>query len=207
MDNHTLRNRLECSVYNDKLYDSMGMAAVITNYFLPFTFVVFLNSTVLCRLCRRRLVELRSTITLTLILVCLVHLCCTLPFQCWWIYYEIPDQLGDCSWLKTKLEWRTLTFTIRNINYMANFFLYSCSSKLFRDELRGLILLWLLPHERYQSYHYRRQSLYDNMQQQNISLLGLIMRRLSGALEQKDGEIIINPVGNDMPDGNRITNV
>jgi hypothetical protein len=168
----------------------MGMVSVIINYFLPFIFVLLLNSTVIYRLCQRGIVELTSSITVTLTLVCLVHLFCTLPFQCWWIYYEIPDQTGDCSWLKNKLTWRTITFTIRNINYMANFFLYSCSSKLFRDELKGLIFLCLLPHEKYQSYHYRRQSLYDNMQQQRVSLTHLIMRRLSRTTELTNGGII-----------------
>ncbi|CAF4692166.1 unnamed protein product [Rotaria sp. Silwood1] len=161
------------------LYDSMGMFSVIINYILPFMFVLLLNSTVIYRLCQRGIVELTSSITVMLTLVCLVHLFCTLPFQCWWIYYEIPDQTGDCIWLKKKLTWRTITFTIRNINYMANFFLYSCSSKLFRNELKSLIFLSLLPHEKYQNYHYRRQSLYDNMQQQRISLTHLVMRRLS----------------------------
>lgn len=185
----------KCSVYDDSLYDSMGMVSVVINYFLPFIFVLLLNSTVIYRLCQRGIVELTSSITVTLTLVCLVHLFCTLPFQCWWIYYEIPDQTGDCLWLKTKLTWRTITFTIRNINYMANFFLYSCSSKLFRDELQGLIFLCLLPHEKYQSYHYRRQSLYDNMQQQNVSLLRLIMRRLSRTGEYPNGGVIVNMAG------------
>jgi hypothetical protein len=80
---------------------------------------------------------------------------------------------------------------------MANFFLYSCSSKLFRDELKGLVLLCLLPHEKYQSYHYRRQSLYDNMQQQNVSLFRLIMRRFSRTPDYTNGGvgIIVNPAG------------
>jgi hypothetical protein len=86
---------------------------------------------------------------------------------------------------------------------MANFFLYSCSSKLFRDELKGLILLCLLPHEKYQNYHYRRQSLYDNMQQQRVSLTQLIMRRLSRTTELTNGGVITSaaisangPIGN-----------
>jgi hypothetical protein len=195
LENHTLVHYSKCGVYDDSLYDLMGMISVIINYFLPFIFVLLLNSTVIYRLCQRGIVELTSSITVTLTLVCLVHLFCTLPFQCWWIYYEIPDQTGDCLWLKNKLKWRTITFTIRNINYMANFFLYSCSSKLFRDELKGLIFLCLLPHEKYQSYHYRRQSLYDNMQQQNVSLLRLIMRRFSRTPDYTNGGIIINPVG------------
>ena len=203
----TLLNKNEtqpkCRVTNDSLYDSMGMLAVIMNYILPFIFVLLLNSTVIYRLCRRGIVELTSSITVMLTLVCIVHLCCTLPFQCWWIYYEIPDRTGDCSWLKTKLIWRTITFTIRNLNYMANFFLYSCSSKFFRDELKGLILLCLLPHEKYQNYHYRRQSMYDNMQQQRVSLTHLIMRRISRATEVTNVGIITSgtiqtnaPIGN-----------
>ncbi len=195
LENHTLVHYSKCGVYDDSLYDLMGMISVIINYFLPFIFVLLLNSTVIYRLCQRGIVELTSSITVTLTLVCLVHLFCTLPFQCLWIYYEVPDQTGDCSWLKNKLKWRTITFTIRNINYMANFFLYSCSSKLFRDELKGLVFLCLLPHEKYQSYHYRRQSLYDNMQQQNVSLLRLIMRRFSRTPDYTNGGIIINPVG------------
>ena len=173
----------------------MGMISVVINYILPFILVLLLNSTVIYRLCQRGIVELTSSITVTLTLVCVVHLCCTLPFQCWWIYYEIPDRTGDCHWLKTKLIWRTVTFTIRNVNYMANFFLYSCSSKLFRDELQGLILLCLLPHEKYQSYHYRRQSMYDNMQQQNVSLFRLIMRRLSRTPEYPNAGLITNMAG------------
>jgi hypothetical protein len=180
----------KCDVYNDSLYDSMGMFSVIINYILPFIFVLLLNSTVIYRLCQRGIVELRSSITVMLTLVCIVHLFCTLPFQCWWIYYEIPDQTGDCLWLKNKLIWRTITFTIRNINYMANFFLYSCSSKVFRDELKSLIFLCLLPHEKYQSYHYRRQSLYDNMQQQRVSLTHLVMRRLSRTTELTNAAVI-----------------
>ncbi|CAF0976854.1 unnamed protein product [Adineta steineri] len=180
----------KCSVYDENLYDSMGMASIIINYILPFIFVLLLNSTVIYRLCQRGMVELTSSITVMLTLVCLVHLFCTLPFQCWWIYYEIPDQTGNCLWLKKKLTWRTITFTIRNINYMANFFLYSCSSKFFRDELKGLIFLCLLPHEKYQSYHYRRQSLYDNMQQR-VSLTQLVMRRLSRATEVTNAGIMI----------------
>jgi hypothetical protein len=180
---------MKCSLYNDSLYDVMGMFSLIINYILPFIFVLLLNSTVIYRLCQRGMVELTSSITVMLTLVCIVHLFCTLPFQCWWIYYEIPDQTGDCGWLKTKLIWRTITFTIRNINYMANFFLYSCSSKFFRGELKGLILLCLLPHEKYQSYHYRRQSLYDNMQQR-VSLTQLIMRRLSRTTEFTNAGII-----------------
>ncbi|CAF0822662.1 unnamed protein product [Rotaria sp. Silwood1] len=178
-DNRTTNQHWKCNLVDDSLYDSMGMFSVIINYILPFMFVLLLNSTVIYRLCQRGIVELTSSITVMLTLVCLVHLFCTLPFQCWWIYYEIPDQTGDCIWLKKKLTWRTITFTIRNINYMANFFLYSCSSKLFRNELKSLIFLSLLPHEKYQNYHYRRQSLYDNMQQQRISLTHLVMRRLS----------------------------
>jgi hypothetical protein len=174
---------IKCTVYDDRLYDTMGMLSVIINYILPFIFVLLLNSTVIYRLCQRGIVELTSSITVMLTLVCIVHLCCTLPFQCWWIYYEIPDQTGDCLWLKKKLTWRTITFTIRNLNYMANFFLYSCSSKFFRDELKGLIFLCLLPHQKYENYHYRRQSLYDNMQQQRVSLTQLIMRRLSRTTE------------------------
>ena len=86
---------------------------------------------------------------------------------------------------------------------MANFFLYSCSSKFFRDELKGLILLCLLPHEKYQNYHYRRQSMYDNMQQQRVSLTHLIMRRISRATEVTNVGIITSgtiqtnaPIGN-----------
>jgi hypothetical protein len=78
---------------------------------------------------------------------------------------------------------------------MANFFLYSCSSKLFRDELQGLIFLCLLPHEKYQSYHYRRKSLYDNMQQQNVSLLRLIRRRLSRTPDYVNAGIMTNMAG------------
>jgi hypothetical protein len=203
-NNHTINQYWKCSLYNDSLYDSMGMFSVIINYIIPFIFVLLLNSTVIYRLCQRGIVELTSSITVMLTLVCLVHLFCTLPFQCWWIYYEIPDQTGDCVWLKKKLVWRTITFTIRNINYMANFFLYSCSSKFFRDELKGIIFLCLLPHEKYQNYHYRRQSLYDNMQQQRLSLTHLIMRRLSRTTETTNNGIIIHstaiaansPIGN-----------
>jgi hypothetical protein len=203
-NNHTINQYWKCSLYNDSLYDSMGMLSVIINYIIPFIFVLLLNSTVIYRLCQRGIVELTSSITVMLTLVCLVHLFCTLPFQCWWIYYEIPDQTGDCVWLKKKLVWRTITFTIRNINYMANFFLYSCSSKFFRDELKGIIFLCLLPHEKYQNYHYRRQSLYDNMQQQRLSLTHLIMRRLSRTTETTNNGIIIHstaiaansPIGN-----------
>jgi hypothetical protein len=181
----------------------MGMFSVIINYILPFIFVLLLNSTVIYRLCQRGMVDLTSSITVMLTLVCIVHLFCTAPFQFWWIYYEIPDQTGDCLWLKNKLIWRTITFTIRNINYMANFFLYSCSSKLFRDELKSLIFLCLLPHEKYQNYHYRRQSLYDNMHQHRVSLTQLIMRRLSRTTELTNGGIINSaaisangPIGN-----------
>ena len=188
--NHTIRHDWKCSLYDDSLYDSMGMVSVVINYIIPFIFVLLLNSTIIYRLCQRGIVELTSSITVMLTLVCLVHLFCTLPFQCWWIYYEFPDQTGDCLWLKKKLIWRTITFTIRNINYMANFFLYSCSSKFFRDELKGLIFLCLLPHEKYQNYHYRRQSLYDNMQQQRLSLTQLIMRRLSRTTEVTNNGII-----------------
>ncbi|CAF0963212.1 unnamed protein product [Adineta steineri] len=190
LTNYTEIPYSKCSVYDENLYDSMGMASIIINYILPFIFVLLLNSTVIYRLCQRGMVELTSSITVMLTLVCLVHLFCTLPFQCWWIYYEIPDQTGNCLWLKKKLTWRTITFTIRNINYMANFFLYSCSSKFFRDELKGLIFLCLLPHEKYQSYHYRRQSLYDNMQQR-VSLTQLVMRRLSRATEVTNAGIMI----------------
>ena len=203
-DNRTIIKHWKCGVYNERLYDSMGMSSVIINYIIPFIFVLLLNSTIIYRLCQRGIVELTSSITVMLTLVCLVHLFCTLPFQCWWIYYEIPDRSGDCSWLKNKLVWRTITFTIRNINYMANFFLYSCSSKFFRDELKGLVVLCLLPHEKYQNYHYRRQSLYDNMQQR-ISLTQLIMRRLSrttevtnaGIIQNASAAVIVNtPIGN-----------
>ncbi|CAF0845785.1 unnamed protein product [Adineta ricciae] len=190
--NQTSIDYSKCTVYDDSLYDSMGMFSVIINYILPFGLVLLLNSTVIYRLCQRGMVELTSSITVMLTLVCLVHLFCTLPFQCWWIYYEIPDRTGNCTWLKTKLIWRTITFTIRNINYMANFFLYSCSSKFFRDELKGLIFLCLLPHEKYQNYHYRRQSLYDNLQQR-VSLTQLVMRRLSRATELTNAGMINNP--------------
>ncbi|CAF0944819.1 unnamed protein product [Adineta steineri] len=206
-DNHTLIHYSKCGVYDDSLYDTMGMVSVVINYFLPFIFVLLLNSTVIYRLCQRGIVELTSSITVTLTLVCLVHLLCTLPFQCWWIYYEALDQTGDCLWLKNKLTWRTITFTIRNINYMANFFLYSCSSKLFRDELKGLVFLCLLPHEKYQSYHYRRQSLYDNMQQQNVSIMRLIMRRLSRTPEYTNGGVIVNPVGAAVADESPVANL
>ncbi|CAF3429974.1 unnamed protein product [Rotaria socialis] len=204
--NQSLVSYFKCDVYDDNLYDSMGMVSVVLNYFLPFIFVLLLNSTIIYRLCNRGIVELTSSITVTLILVCLVHLFCTLPFQCWWIYYEIPDQTGDCLWLKNKLTWRTITFTIRNINYMANFFLYSCSSALFRYELKGLILLWLLPHERYQSYRYRRQSLYDNIQQ-NVSLVRLIMRRLSRTPEYLNDGVIANHVGGAGVDDDHVANI
>jgi len=206
LENSTLTHYTKCSVNDDRLYDSMGMVSVTINYFLPFIFVLLLNSTVIYRLCQRGIVELTSSITVTLTLVCLVHLFCTLPFQYWWIYYEVSDQTGDCLWLKNKLTWRTITFTIRNINYMANFFLYSFSSKLFRDELKGLVFLCLLPHEKYQSYHYRRQSLYDNMQHHNASIIRLIMRRLSRTPEYVNGTaaVIVNPAGviNDEPIAN-----
>ena len=202
-NNQTIKPYWKCSLSNENLYDSMGMFSVIINYIIPFVFVLLLNSTIIYRLCQRGIVELTSSITVMLSLVCLVHLFCTLPFQCWWIYYEIPDRSGDCIWLKNKLIWRTITFTIRNINYMANFFLYSCSSKFFRDELKGLIFLCLLPHEKYQNYHYRRQSLYDNMQQQRLSLTQLIMRRLSRTTELTNNGVIHstaivvnNPVAN-----------
>ncbi|CAF4673466.1 unnamed protein product, partial [Rotaria sp. Silwood2] len=115
-DNRTIMQYWKCNLIDDSLYDSMGMFSVIINYILPFIFVLLLNSTVIYRLCQRGIVELTSSITVMLTLVCLVHLFCTLPFQCWWIYYEIPDQTGDCLWLKKKLIWRTITFTIRNIN-------------------------------------------------------------------------------------------
>ena len=181
----------------------MGMFSVIMNYLLPFFFVLSLNSTIIYRLCQRGMVELTSSITVMLTLVCIVHLCCTLPFQCWWIYYEIPDRTGDCQWLKTKLIWRTITFTIRNLNYMANFFLYSCSSKFFRDELKGLIFLCLLPHEKYQNYHYRRRSLYDNMQHRRLSFTHLVMRRLSRTTEVTHaGMINTTTIHNHAPIGN-----
>jgi hypothetical protein len=185
-DNMTGDSYRKCTVNNDSLYDTMGMLSVITNYILPFMFVLILNSTIIYRLCRRGIVELTSSITVTLTLVCLVHLFCTLPFQCWWIYYEIPDRTGGCHWLQTKLRWRTITFTIRNLNYMANFFLYSCSSKLFRDELQGLIFLSLMPHQKYENYHYRRQSLHESLHQR-VSLTHLIMRRLSRTTDVANG--------------------
>ena len=188
-NNLTAREYSRCAVGDDSLYDILGMFSVVVNYVLPFVFVLVLNSTVIYRLCQRGIVELTSSITVTLTLVCFVHLFCTLPFQSWWIYYEIPDRTGDCHWLREKLVSRTITFTIRNLNYMANFFLYSCSSKFFRDELKGLIFLWLLPHEKYQNYHYRRQSMYENMQQR-VSLTHLIMRRLSRTTEFTNGGLL-----------------
>lgn len=197
-DNHTAFSTSKCKVEDDSLYDLMGMFSVIVNYILPFVFVLTLNFTVIYRLCQRGMVELTSSITVTLTLVCFVHLFCTLPFQCWWIYYEVFDQTGDCLWLKKKLLSRTITFTIRNLNYMANFFLYSCSSKLFRDELKGLIFLSLLPHHKYQNYHYRRQSLYDNMQQR-VSLTHLIMRRLSRTTDFTNGGILHSATAVPMP--------
>ncbi|CAF4086227.1 unnamed protein product, partial [Rotaria sp. Silwood2] len=203
-DNRTIIQYWKCNLIDDSLYDSMGMFSVIINYILPFIFVLLLNSTVIYRLCQRGIVELTSSITVMLTLVCLVHLFCTLPFQCWWIYYEIPDQTGDCLWLKKKLIWRTITFTIRNINYMANFFLYSCSSKLFRNELKGLIFLSLLPHQKHQNYHYRRQSLYDNMQHR-VSLTHLVMRRLSRTSDYTNGGMfhsVANVIPANSPNGN-----
>lgn len=192
----------KCTLANESLYDVMGMFSVIINYILPFGFVLLLNSTIIYRLCQRGMVELTSSITVMLTLVCIVHLCCTLPFQCWWIYYEIPDRTGDCSSLKTKLIWRTITFTIRNLNYMANFFLYSCSSKFFRDELKGLIFLCLLPHEKYQNYHYRRQSMYDNMAHRRLSFTHLVMRRLSRTTEVTHAGIINTTITHPHPIGN-----
>lgn len=181
-NNRTMIHSWECKLIDDTVYDSMGIFSVVVNYILPFIFLLLLNSTVIYRLCQRGIVELTSSITVMLTLVCIVHLFCTLPFQCWWIYYEVPDREGDCLWSKNKLKWRTITFTIRNINYMANFFLYSCSSKLFRNELKSLIALSLIPHEKYENYHYRRQSLYDTMHHR-VSLTQLIMRRLSRTSE------------------------
>ncbi|CAF2388407.1 unnamed protein product [Rotaria sp. Silwood2] len=80
-DNRTIMQYWKCNLIDDSLYDSMGMFSVIINYILPFIFVLLLNSTVIYRLCQRGIVELTSSITVTLILVCLVHLFCTLPFQ------------------------------------------------------------------------------------------------------------------------------
>ncbi|CAF1683841.1 unnamed protein product, partial [Adineta ricciae] len=68
-DNSTSPYYAKCGVYNDSLYDSMGMVSVVINYFLPFLFVLLLNSTVIYRLCRRGMVELASSITVTLTLV------------------------------------------------------------------------------------------------------------------------------------------
>ena len=193
LNNHTINDEWKCTLIHDNLYDSLGMFSVIMNYVLPFIFVFALNSAVIYRLCQRGIVELRSSITVMLTLVCLIHLFCMLPFQCWWIYYEIFDRTGDCSWLKQKLIWRIITFTIRNTNYMANFFLYWCSSKLFRAKLKSLIFLHLLPHEQYGNYRFRRQSLHDSMQQQNFSLSHLIMLRLSRITECTNS-VVINSV-------------
>ena len=72
--------------------------------YLPFCFVLLLNSAIIYRLCQRGMVELTSSITVMLTLVCIVHLCCTLPFQCWWIYYEIPiEQVIVIGWKENSL--------------------------------------------------------------------------------------------------------
>ena len=74
-------NQTRCTVNNDGLYDSLGMLSVLMNYIFPFVFVFILNSTVIYRLCQRGMVELTSSITVTLILICLVHLFLYITFS------------------------------------------------------------------------------------------------------------------------------
>ncbi|CAF1006170.1 unnamed protein product [Didymodactylos carnosus] len=147
------------------------------------------NSAIIYRLSLRGIVDITSNITLMLILVCIMHLVCTIPFQSCWLYYQVvQEQENNCEWLKSRAKWRNFTFTIRNINYMLNFFLYSCSSLLFRDELFKLIYLCLFPSTQpnYPAYYYRRNSGYDNTGRR-FSLSTLILRRLSRTTEYTNG--------------------
>ncbi|CAF0925209.1 unnamed protein product [Didymodactylos carnosus] len=179
-----------CGIKHKVAYHIVGTLAIVINYFLPFLIIAVANTTIIYRLSLRGIVDITSNITLMLILVCIMHLVCTFPYQSWWLYYQVvQEKPTNCEWLKTKAKWRNFTFTIRNINYMLNFFLYSCSSRLFRDELIKLITICLFPSEQsnYPAYYYRRTSTYNNNTGQRFSISRLILRRLSRTTEYTNG--------------------
>ncbi|CAF2374342.1 unnamed protein product [Rotaria sp. Silwood2] len=63
---------------------------------------------------------------------------------------------------------------------------------------------FLLPHQKHQNYHYRRQSLYDNMQHR-VSLTHLVMRRLSRTSDYTNGGMfhsVANVIPANSPNGN-----
>lgn len=91
-------------------------------------------------------------LSITLVIMALTYALLTMPFQIYWFYDNLVltyYQLIDPSSSAFIEEWkislnrqlaRDITFQIRNLNYIINFFLYSALSKLFRREFFSLLV-------------------------------------------------------------------
>jgi hypothetical protein len=91
-------------------------------------------------------------LSITLVIMALSYALLTMPFQIYWFYdnlvlhyYQIINPSASTfieEWkesLNRQLA-RDITFQIRNLNYITNFFLYSALSKLFRREFFSLMV-------------------------------------------------------------------
>lgn len=84
-------------------------------------------------------------LSITLVTVAVTFMMLTFPFQAFWFYENFYKQFASNNSNLTNETLHTIekyfkdtTFSIKNMNYLINFFLYSALSKLFRQEFLAL---------------------------------------------------------------------
>lgn len=80
-----------------------------------------------------------QNLSITLVTVAVSFMILILPFQAFWFYETFFKPEGHES-TDNEQNLRNMTFIIKNMNYLINFFLYSALSKLFRSEFIALVL-------------------------------------------------------------------
>ncbi|KAI0983545.1 hypothetical protein GJ496_012049 [Pomphorhynchus laevis] len=73
--------------------------------------------------------------------VAISYVICLIPFQVNWCFNQIVELTGkDLRYRDSVTTRHRITLTIKNLNYMSNFFLYSATSSLFRREIKLFII-------------------------------------------------------------------
>ena len=164
----TSANLNECSIYFYKIYSLMGTFSVLIVYVIPFFLLIFLNAMIIVHLRSRpfqnrleagynkvgKNENLQSSlndtsnsktsqnVNVTLVTVACCNLILTFPFQAFWFYEQfIVSQISEAEFNPSNLKRNlgNLTFILKNMNYLINFFLYSALSRLFKEELFVLL--------------------------------------------------------------------
>ncbi|KAL7677139.1 hypothetical protein ACOME3_003384 [Neoechinorhynchus agilis] len=153
-----------CVLHNESLYKIMGAFDVILIYIAPFIILGILNSMILFRLnkqrnnIRKRLSEANinglsgsrsrnndMVVNVMLLSVAISFMMFIFPFQINWFFNQYVSAMGmDEKYRNTEEIRYQITFSIRNINYMINFILYSATSSLFRRELTNAFITRLI---------------------------------------------------------------